>query len=62
MKLKEHYRHIRMKYLKKSALVEQDMNFGHHIQLHNTSILSTKPRYINHIIGEVTEISGVPEI
>jgi hypothetical protein len=43
-----------------SAVGEHSINFGHHIQLHNTSILSTKPRYMDCNIREVTEIKFHP--
>jgi hypothetical protein len=42
--------------LEKSAMVEHGMNLGRCIQLHHTAILSTKPRHMDHIIREATEI------
>jgi hypothetical protein len=42
-RLKEHQRHIRLEHLDKSAVAEHSINLGHRIQLHNTSILTTKP-------------------
>jgi hypothetical protein len=36
------------------------MNLGHCIQLHHTAILSTKPRYMDRIIREATEIELHP--
>jgi hypothetical protein len=44
----------------KSAIAEKSISLGHHIQLHNTSILSTKPRYMDRIIREVINIELQP--
>jgi hypothetical protein len=35
-------------------VADYSISLGHHIQLHNT-ILSTKPRYMDHIIREAIE-------
>jgi hypothetical protein len=40
----------------KSAVEEHNINLWHSIQLHHTIILSTKLRYMDHIIREPTEI------
>jgi hypothetical protein len=37
-------------------MAEHNINLGHHIQLHHTTILSTRPGYMNHIIREAIEI------
>jgi hypothetical protein len=39
----------------------QHISLGHCIQLHNTSNLSTKPRYMDYIIREATEIDLHPK-
>jgi hypothetical protein len=39
----------------KSDMVEHSINLGHCIQLHHTTIISTKPRYMDHVIREATE-------
>jgi hypothetical protein len=40
----------------KSAIAEHNINHGHRIQFHNSSILATKTRYIDHIIRKAIEI------
>jgi hypothetical protein len=35
-----------------STVVEHSINLEHHIQLHNTSVLSTKSRYVGRIFRE----------
>jgi hypothetical protein len=40
--------------------VEHNISLGHCIQLHHTTILSTKPRYMDCIIREVIEIEVYP--
>jgi hypothetical protein len=37
-------------------MMEHSINLEHRMQLHDTSILSTKPRYMNCTIREETEI------
>jgi hypothetical protein len=39
---------------------EHSIKLGHHIQLHDTTILSIKPRYMDHIIREAIEIGLHP--
>jgi hypothetical protein len=39
---------------------EYTINLGHHIQLHNTSVLSTEPRYMYCIIWMTIEIELHP--
>jgi hypothetical protein len=46
IRLKEHQRHIRLEHAYKSTVVEHNINQGHRIQFHNSSILATKTRYI----------------
>jgi hypothetical protein len=55
-RFKKHHCHIQLKYPDMSAVVEHSINLWHHIQLLNTSILSTKPRYMDIIIREAIEI------
>jgi hypothetical protein len=45
-----------MEHLDKSAMAEHSINLRHHIQLRNTSILSTIPSYMNCIFREAIEI------
>jgi hypothetical protein len=59
-RLKEHPRHIRLEHLDKSAVAEHSINLGHHVQLQNTTILSTKPRYMDRIIREAIEVELHP--
>jgi hypothetical protein len=59
-RLKELQRHIRLEHPDKSAVAEHSINLGHTIQLQNTTILSTKPRYMDRIIREGTEIELHP--
>jgi hypothetical protein len=59
-RLKEHQRHIHLEHPDKSAVAEHSINLGHHIQLQNTTILSTKPRYMDRIIKEAIEIELHP--
>jgi hypothetical protein len=47
--------HIQLENPYKSAMAEYSINLGCHIWLHNTSTLSTKCIYMDHI-REVTEI------
>jgi hypothetical protein len=60
--LKEHQRYIRLEHPDISAMAEHSINLGHCIQLHHATIISTKPRYMDHIIGEVIDIELHPNI
>jgi hypothetical protein len=51
---------IHLEHQDKSAMVKHSINLGHHIQLHNTTILSTKPTDMDHIIREAIEIQLHP--
>jgi hypothetical protein len=44
----------------KSAVAEHSIDQGHCIQFHNSSILATKTRYIDHIVREAIEIELHP--
>jgi predicted GIY-YIG superfamily endonuclease len=59
-RVKKHQRHIRLQHLDKSAVAEQSNNLDHCIQLQNTTILSTKSRYMDRMIREATEIEIQP--
>jgi hypothetical protein len=54
-RIKEHLRHIRLEHPDKSV-VAKHINLGHSIQLQNTTILSTKSRYMDRMIREAIEI------
>jgi hypothetical protein len=56
----EHQRHIHLQHLDKSAVAEHSINLDHRIQLQNTTILSTKSRYMDRMIREATEIELQP--
>jgi hypothetical protein len=43
-------------------MAECSINLGHKIQLHNTSILAAKTRYMDSIIREATEMDSIPTI
>jgi hypothetical protein len=60
-RLKEHHEHIWLEHTDKSDMVEH-ISLGHHIQLHNIGILSTKPRYMDYIFREEAEIELRPNI
>jgi hypothetical protein len=53
-RVKEHQCHIRLEQPDKSAVAKHSINLGH-IQLQNTSILSTKSRYMDQMIREATD-------
>jgi hypothetical protein len=57
-RVKEHQRHIRLQHPDKSAVAEHSINLDHRIQLQNTTILSTKSRYMNRMIRETIEIES----
>jgi hypothetical protein len=59
-RVKKHQRHIRLQHPDKSAVAEQSINLDHRIQLQNTTILSTKSRYIDRMIRKATEIEIQP--
>jgi hypothetical protein len=55
-RLKDHQQHICLEHPDKSAMAEHSINLGHLILLHNSTILSTKPRDMDLIIREAIEI------
>jgi predicted GIY-YIG superfamily endonuclease len=56
MRLKEHHRHICLQHPEKSAVAEHSINLSHQIQLHNTSILANKSRYMDQTVREVIDL------
>jgi hypothetical protein len=60
IRLREHQRHIRLEHLDKSAIVEDSIDHGHHIQFHNVSILTISTRYLDPIVREAIEIELNP--
>jgi hypothetical protein len=60
IRLKEHQRHIRLEHPDKSAIAEHNIDQGHRIHFHNSSILSTKTRYMDRIVREAIEIELHP--
>jgi hypothetical protein len=60
IRLKEHQRHTRLEYSGKPAIAEHCIDQGHRIQFHNSSILATKTRHMDCIVGEVIEIELHP--
>jgi hypothetical protein len=60
IRLKEHQRHSQLEHPDKSAVDEHSINQGHRIQVHNSSILATKNRYMGHIVREAIEIELQP--
>jgi hypothetical protein len=56
IRLKEPQWNIRLQHPDKSAVAEHSIDQGHHIQLHNSSILATKTRYMDRIVREAIEI------
>jgi hypothetical protein len=59
-RVKEHQCHIHLQHPDKSAVAEHSINLGHHIQLQDTTILSTKSRSMDQMIRETTEIELHP--
>jgi hypothetical protein len=55
IRLKEHQQHIQLDSYK-SAIAEHSIGQGHHIQFHNTTILTTKARYMIAVLGEAIDI------
>jgi hypothetical protein len=59
-KVKGHQSHIHPELPGKSAMTEHSINLGHCFQLQNTTVLSTKSRYMNQMIREAIEIELHP--
>jgi hypothetical protein len=59
-RVKEHKRHVRLAHPEKSAVAEHSINLGHCMQLHNTSIVAKKSRYMDRIIREAIELKLHP--
>jgi hypothetical protein len=60
IRLKEHPRHIRLEHPDKSAVAEHIIVQGHHIKIHNDSILATQIRHMDHIVRDTIEIELHP--
>jgi hypothetical protein len=60
IRIKEHQRHIRLDHPDKLAVAEHSIDQGHRIQFHNSSILTTKTRYMDRTVREDIEIERHP--
>jgi hypothetical protein len=60
-RIREHHQHIRLYHSEKSAVANHNINLGHCIQFHDTSILAKKSKCMECIIREATEIELNPE-
>jgi hypothetical protein len=52
--VKEHHWHIYLEHTDKSAIAEHSISLGHCFQIQDTSILTTKSRYMDQMIREAT--------
>jgi hypothetical protein len=59
-RVKEHQCHICLQHPDESAVAEHSINLDHRIQLQDTTILSTKSRYMERMIREANEIELRP--
>jgi hypothetical protein len=59
-RVKVHQCHIQLEHSDKSAMAKYSINLGHCIELQNTTILSTKSRYMDWMIREAIEIELHP--
>jgi hypothetical protein len=59
-RVKKHQRHIRLQHPYESAVAEHSINLDHRIQLQNTTILSTKSRYMDRMISGANKIELKP--
>jgi hypothetical protein len=59
-RLKERQRHVHLEHPDKSAVAQHSVDLGHRIQVHNTSILAIKTRYMDRVIREAIDIELHP--
>jgi hypothetical protein len=52
--VKENHWHIYLEHPDKSAMAEHSISLGHRFQIQDTSILSTKSRYMDQMIRKAT--------
>jgi hypothetical protein len=60
--VEEHQSHIRLEHPDKSAVAENRIDLDHHIQIQNTTILSTKSRCMDQMIKEAILIKLHPNM
>jgi hypothetical protein len=59
-RVKDHQCHICLEHADRSAVAKHGISLGHCIQLQNTTILSTKSRYMDWMIREAIELELHP--
>jgi hypothetical protein len=58
LRLKEHQRTVELEHLEKSAVAEQSIDQGHHIQFCTSSVLATKHRYMAAFSGRPLRLNS----
>jgi hypothetical protein len=59
-RIEEYHWHIRLYRAEKSTVAERSKNLDHHIQFHDTSILTKEHGHMERVIREATEIELPP--